>query len=62
VSIQGDSEEDTFELARLMRTDAVTPPKVVEFPFTTAGVREALHRLHDQKPGGKIVIKMAAKK
>jgi hypothetical protein len=45
-----------------MRTDAVVPPKIVEYPFTTAGLREALHRLHDQNPGGKIVIKMAVKK
>ncbi len=59
---QVDSEEDVFELARLMRTDSVVPPHIVEFPFTTEGLREAFRRIHDKKPGGKIVVKLATKK
>jgi len=55
------SPEDVYELARLMRTDAIVPPHIVEFPFTTQGVREALQRLHDQRPGGKIVLKLPKK-
>ena len=60
--VKSSSPEDVFELARLMRSDAVAPSPIVEYPFTTQGLREALTRIHDLSPGGKIVIKMAQSK
>ncbi len=51
-------QPDLVELQRLMQADAVSPPQLVEFPFTTQGMRDALAHLHDLKPG-KPVLKIA---